>query len=290
MSAPGISLRHARVRYGPLEALHGVSLHAPAPGVTVLLGRNGSGRTTALRALAGTAPLSRGAVVWDGTDVTGMPAYERARRGLCLVPDRRAVFGSLTVRENLGLAAPGQDFTPALEAYPQLGPLLARRAGTLSGGEQRMLALSRALLARARVVLVDEPAQGMSPTVAARTYELLSGLDACVIVAEQRLPPGLRARTAIVYELRRGAVVFSGEATETAETAATAASATAGPSGPAEASRRHGPVGTAGPPASPVPPVPPSPTCPRDSGSRWPRPPEEPPEEPPETSPEEAPE
>lgn len=263
MSAPGISLRHARVRYGPLEALHGVTLHAPAPGVTVLLGRNGSGRTTALRALAGTVPLSRGAVVWDGTDITGMPAYERARRGLCLVPDRRAVFGSLTVRENLGLAAPDQDFAPALDAYPQLGSLLPRKAGTLSGGEQRMLALSRALLARARVVLVDEPAQGMSPTVAARTYELLSGLDACVIVAEQRLPPGLHDRTAIVYELRRGAVVFSGEATEAAVSAA------AGPSGPADASRRRGPAG---------PPGPPGPTLPGDSGSRWPRPPEGPPE------------
>ena len=192
MSPPGISLRHASVRYGPLEALHDVTLLAPAPGVTVLLGRNGSGRTTALRALAGTVPLSRGAVVWDGTDVTGMPAYERARRGLCLVPDRQAVFGSLTVRENLGLAAPGHDFAPALEAYPQLGSLLTRKAGALSGGEQRMLALSRALLARARVVLVDEPAQGMSPTVAARTYDLLSGLDACVIVAEHRLPPACR--------------------------------------------------------------------------------------------------
>jgi branched-chain amino acid transport system ATP-binding protein len=229
MSAPGISLRHARVRYGPLEALHGVNLLAPAPGLTVLLGRNGSGRTTALRALAGTVPLSRGAVVWDGADVTGMPAYERARRGLCLVPDRQAVFGSLTVRENLELAAPEQDFAPALDAYPQLRDLLTRRAGTLSGGEQRMLALSRALLARARVVLVDEPAQGMSPTVASRTYELLSGLDACVVVAEQRLPPGLHDKPAIVYELRRGAVVFSGEA---AEAATPDPSEPEGPTGP----------------------------------------------------------
>ncbi|MDQ0778233.1 branched-chain amino acid transport system ATP-binding protein [Streptomyces aurantiacus] len=228
MSASGISLRHARVRYGPLAALHGVTLHAPAPGVTVLLGRNGSGRTTALRALAGTVPLSHGSVVWDGTDVTRLPAYERARRGLCLVPDRRAVFGSLTVRENLELASAGRPIASALDAYPQLAALLPRRAGTLSGGEQRMLALSRAVLARARVVLVDEPAQGMSPTVAARTYEVLSGLDACVIVAEQRLPPGLRPKTTIVYELRRGAVVFSGEAAETAP------SATAAPSGPAE--------------------------------------------------------
>ena len=212
-----IALRDARVRYGPLEALHGVSLVAPGPGLTVLLGRNGSGRTTALRALAGAVPLSAGAVLWDGADVTGLPAFERARRGLCLVPERRAVFGSLTVRENLELGA--ADLPAALEAYPQLAPLLARRAGTLSGGEQRMLALARALSARARVVLVDEPAQGMSPTVAARTYELLGALDACVVVAEQRMPPGLRARpgrTTFVHELRRGAVVFSGEAAEAA--------------------------------------------------------------------------
>ncbi|ELS52096.1 ATP-binding cassette domain-containing protein [Streptomyces viridochromogenes] len=207
-----ISLRHARVRYGPLEALHGVTLAAAGPGLTVLVGRNGSGRTTALRALAGTVPLSGGAVVWEGVDVTRVPAHERARRGLCLVPERQAVFGSLTVRENLELAAPAYDM--ALDAYPRLAPLLGRRAGTLSGGEQRMLAVSRALLAHARVVLVDEPAQGMSPTVAARTYELLSGLDACVVIAEQRLPPVPHGRAALVHELRRGTVVFSGEANE----------------------------------------------------------------------------
>jgi branched-chain amino acid transport system ATP-binding protein len=207
-----LSLRHARVRYGPLEALHGITLAAPSPGLTVLLGRNGSGRTTALRALAGTVPLSGGAVVWDGVDVTRVPAYERARRGLCLVPDRQAVFGSLTVREHLELTAPAID--AALAAYPPLAALLPRRAGTLSGGEQRMLALSRALLARPRVLLVDEPAQGMAPAVAARTYALLAGLDACVVLAEQRLPPVQGDRPTLVYELRRGAVVFSGEATE----------------------------------------------------------------------------
>ncbi|MEV1066506.1 ATP-binding cassette domain-containing protein [Streptomyces sp. NPDC050263] len=205
-----LSLRHARVRYGPLEALHGVSLTAPAPGLTVLLGRNGSGRTTTLRALAGVVPLSGGAVVWDGTDVTGMPAFERARRGLCLVPDRRAVFGSLTVRENLDLASADHTF------YPHLETLLARRAGTLSGGEQRMVALCRALSTstQARVVLADEPTRGMSPAAAAHTYELLASLDACVVLAEQRLPPVLLGRRAFVYELSRGAVVFAGETGE----------------------------------------------------------------------------
>ncbi|MFH8612434.1 ATP-binding cassette domain-containing protein [Streptomyces sp. NPDC018029] len=210
----GIELRAARVRYGPLEALHGVTLAAPAAAVTVLLGRNGAGRTTALRALAGTAALSSGAVVRDGRDITRRPAHERAAEGVCFVPDRRAVFSSLTVAENLALSYPAGDFTRALDAYPELRPLLRRRAGTLSGGEQRMLALTRALLPTVEVVLADEPTQGMSPAVAARTYALLTELDACVVLAEQRLPPALRegaSRTAVVHELRRGAVVFSGE-------------------------------------------------------------------------------
>ncbi|MEV7193226.1 ATP-binding cassette domain-containing protein [Streptomyces sp. NPDC093510] len=213
----GIELRDARVHYGPLEALHGVTLAAPAAALTVLLGRNGAGRTTALRALAGTVALSSGAVVRDGRDITRRPAHERAAKGVCFVPDHLAVFASLTVAENLGLSYPAGDFSRALDAYPELRPLLPRRAGTLSGGEQRMLALTRALLPSAEVVLVDEPTQGMSPAVAARTYALLDGLDACVVLAEQRLPPALRdgaRRTAVVHELRRGAVVFSGEAGE----------------------------------------------------------------------------
>ncbi|QEU95335.1 ATP-binding cassette domain-containing protein [Streptomyces kanamyceticus] len=212
----GIGLHGAHVHYGPLEALHGVSIAAPSPALTVLLGRNGSGRTTALRALAGTLPLTEGSVVRDGRDITSQPAHARAADGLCFIPDRQAVFASLTVRENLELAHPTGDFTGALEVYPELRALLPRRAGTLSGGEQRILALSRAPLSGAGVVLADEPTQGMSPALAARTYELLDALDACVVVAEQRLPPALRpgggaGRTAVVHELRRGTVVFSGE-------------------------------------------------------------------------------
>ncbi|MFF8609438.1 ATP-binding cassette domain-containing protein [Streptomyces sp. NPDC015346] len=210
-----IALRRARVRYGPLEALHGVDLPLPAATVTVLLGRNGAGRTTALRALAGTVPLSSGRVLWRGADVTRTPAHERARRGLCFVPDLRAVYATLTVAENLELAS--HDHQAALEAYPELAPLLARPAGTLSGGERRMLALTRALLTPARVVLVDEPALGMSPAVASRTYRLLTALalrgGAAVALAEQRLPPGLPPGT-LAHELRRGSLAFSGEAAE----------------------------------------------------------------------------
>ncbi|MEU6393758.1 ATP-binding cassette domain-containing protein [Streptomyces sp. NPDC046939] len=222
----GIELRAARVHYGPLEALHGVDLAAPAGTVTVLLGRNGSGRTTVLRALAGTAPLSAGAVVWDGADVTRHAPHARAAAGLCFVPDRQAVFAALRVAEHVRLAAPDGDPGPALAAYPELRPLLERRAGTLSGGEQRMVAVSRALLSRARVVLLDEPTQGMAPRVAARTYALLRELDAAVVLAEQRLPPGLRAGdgTVLVHVVRRGAVVFSGEAGEAPEAGGAVAS------------------------------------------------------------------
>ncbi|NEB75726.1 ATP-binding cassette domain-containing protein, partial [Streptomyces sp. SID14478] len=108
----GIALRAAHVHHGPLEALHGVTLAAPDATVTVLLGRNGSGRTTALGALAGTAPLTSGAVLWDGADVTRHTARARAAGGLCLVPDRQAVFAGLGVADNLELASPDGDFTP----------------------------------------------------------------------------------------------------------------------------------------------------------------------------------
>ncbi|GAA3397244.1 ATP-binding cassette domain-containing protein [Streptomyces roseoviridis] len=216
-----IALRRARVRYGPLEALHGLDLLLPAATVTVLLGRNGAGRTTALRALAGTVPLAAGRVEWRGTDVTRVPAHERARRGLCFVPDLRAVYATLTVAENLELSAPGRR-DAALAAFPELAPLLGHRAGTLSGGERRMLALTRALLspvhpAGARVVLVDEPSLGMAPALAGRAYGLLAALarpprSAAVVLAEQRVPHGLPPGS-VVYELRRGALAGGGEVT-----------------------------------------------------------------------------
>ncbi|MEV6314833.1 ATP-binding cassette domain-containing protein [Streptomyces sp. NPDC051776] len=217
-----IALRGARVRYAPLEALHGVDLAVPAARLTVLAGRNGAGRTTVLRALAGTVPLAEGRVDWGGADVTRLPAYARARRGLAFVPDQRAVFASLTVTENLALAIrQGRDPGPAVAGvYPALSPLLDRRAATLSGGEQRMLAVARALLSPARLLLLDEPSQGMSPETAARTYALLGEAAAggrTVLVAEQALPPALRAEASVVYVLRRGAVVLSGEPWEIPE-------------------------------------------------------------------------
>ncbi|MFI9327058.1 ABC transporter ATP-binding protein [Kitasatospora sp. NPDC052868] len=221
------ALFDARVRYGPLEALHGVDLAFPAGRVTLLLGRNGAGRTSVLHALAGVARLSAGRVMWRGRDVTALGARQRVRLGLALVPAERAVFASLTVAEHLDLAAgaaeaPGRAGSrggpsEALALFPELAPLLTRPAGTLSGGQRQLVAVSMALSARPRLLLLDEPDRGLAPALAARLHaHLLADADAegrTVVVTAQSLPRSL-AGAAVVHVLHRGEVGFSGEPAE----------------------------------------------------------------------------
>lgn len=207
-------LRSARVRYGPLEALHGVDLVFPSGRVSVLIGRNGAGRTTALRALAGAVPLSAGRCLWQGREVTGLPAYRRARWGLAFVPSEHAVFGSLTVAENLGPAARAD--SEIEQTFPELPPLFARRAETLSGGQQQLVALCRAVLRRPRLLLLDEPDRGLAPSVVARLHRRLLEIAAegrTVVLAAQTLPATLAA-AGVVHVLHRGRVAFSGEPAE----------------------------------------------------------------------------
>lgn len=213
-----LGLYGARAGYGQVEVMHGVSLAVPVHGVTALLGHNGAGKTTTLRALAGLVPLRAGSVCWEGSDITGMPTYDRVRLGITLLPDEHGSFSSLSVRDNLDVfAADGAgEIEPALAAFPALRNRLGQRAGTLSGGEQQMLALSRALLRPARVLLIDELSRGLAPQLVRRLYDVVAELaadDRAVLLVEQYVEQALRLAE-VVYVLRRGEVAFVGEPAE----------------------------------------------------------------------------
>jgi branched-chain amino acid transport system ATP-binding protein len=220
-----LSVKGLQVRYGPIEALHGVDLEFPAGAVTALVGRNGSGRTTLLNTLAGLVRPTFGTVTWHDRDITTWPADKRARAGLTLIPERGGIFAGLSVADNLavfangtnGTARPqGHDLEPALTAFPVLKARLTQKAGTLSGGEQHMLAVSRALLRPAKLLLLDELSQGLAPRVAAHLYEVVTNLataDRTVILVEQHTAEALR-RAEVVYALSRGSVTFRGDPEE----------------------------------------------------------------------------
>lgn len=215
-----LELRGARAGYGTVEVLHGLDLTVPKGAITALIGANGAGKSTTLRVLAGLIPLRHGTLTWRGEHVERMSAYDRARRGLMLIPDERAVFASLTVRENLLLiteaAGRGDDIAEAVEAFPRLGERLPQKAGTLSGGERRMLALGRALLARPEVLLIDELSLGLAPRVAAELFAWVGRQPergTTVVLADQYAEAASRLAS-VVYLMHRGERSFVGEPSE----------------------------------------------------------------------------
>jgi len=212
-----LALRDVRAGYGAVEVLHGIDLDVPQGALTALLGPNGAGKTTLLSVLAGLQPLRGGRITWDGVDVSGAPADARARAGMTLIPERRGVFPELSVAENLEIFA-GDDRSAqvAIEAFPVLGQRLSQRAGSLSGGEQQMLAMSRALLKRPRLLLLDEISFGLAPRVTRQLFDVVTDLarrGTTVVLVEQYLSDALRMSD-VVYVLARGDVVFAGEPAE----------------------------------------------------------------------------
>jgi branched-chain amino acid transport system ATP-binding protein len=209
-----LELAGVRAGYGAVEVLHGVDLAVPAGALTALLGPNGAGKSTLLSVVAGLLPLKAGAVRWEGRDISRLPPNVRARAGLALVPERRGIFPELTVAENLAIfrgSAASDD--EAIAAFPVLGRRLEQRAGSLSGGEQQMLAMSRALLQKPSLLLLDEISFGLAPRVVRSLFDVVADLaraGTTVVLVEQYLSDALRLAE-VVYVLARGDVVFAGE-------------------------------------------------------------------------------
>jgi len=200
--------------YGESHVLHGVSLRV-APGEAVaLLGRNGAGKTTAIRSIVGFTPPRAGRVVFEGQAIERWPAYRIARRGLALVPQGRRIFAPLSVRENLLLGARSEGWTleRVFELFPRLRERQAQLGGTLSGGEQQMLAIARALLTNGRLLLLDEPSEGLAPLIVREIGTILTALKAerlSLLLVEQNYHLALRVADR-VYVMNKGQIVYQG--------------------------------------------------------------------------------
>ena len=193
-----LDLTGVRSGYGPTDVLHGVDLQVPDGAAVVVLGRNGVGKTTLLKTIAGLLRLKAGAIALDGADITGLTAHARTRRGVGYVPQGREVFAGLSVLENVIAAAPAASFNKAkkmaldaLAEFPALRPKLDDRAGSLSGGQQQMLALVRALVREPSLLLLDEPAEGIQPSIVDELGEKLRQLTVerrlSILLVEQNL-------------------------------------------------------------------------------------------------------
>jgi branched-chain amino acid transport system ATP-binding protein len=221
-----LAVRNLSVRYGAVEAVRGLDLTVPESTLVALLGANGAGKTSTLAAIAGLVPVAGGTITFDGQPVTGLSAEMLARRGVGLVPEGRRVFAGLTVAENLMLGGAVHAAPPErrrrladMEArFPVLAERRHQKAGLLSGGEQQMLAIARALMARPRLLLMDEPSLGLAPQMVERVFDLIAELRAegiTILLVEQNVPLSLDVADSGVV-LANGRAVLEGPASELA--------------------------------------------------------------------------
>jgi branched-chain amino acid transport system ATP-binding protein len=200
--------------YGDSHILHGVSLKVEPGEAVALLGRNGAGKTTMIRSIVGFTPPREGRIVFDGEPIHAWPPYRIARRGLALVPQGRRIFAPLTVRENLllGARADGWTIERVFALFPRLRERQDQAGGTLSGGEQQMLAIGRALLTNGRLLLLDEPSEGLAPLIVreiGRIIEALRRERLSILLVEQNYHLALRV-AARVYVMNKGQIVWEG--------------------------------------------------------------------------------
>ncbi|TML91044.1 MAG: ABC transporter ATP-binding protein [Actinobacteria bacterium] len=211
-----LELDEVRVHYGKVEALKGVSCTVAEGEVVTLIGANGAGKTTTLKTISGVVPMSSGRVVFDGRDISGVPAHQRVELGICQAPEGRGIFPGMTVTENLemgayarrgGRKAYNADLERVFELFPRLRERERQAGGTLSGGEQQMLAIGRALMAGPKVLLLDEPSMGLAPRLVTQIFEIIREINAqgtTILVVEQNAAQALqRAHRAYVLETGR---------------------------------------------------------------------------------------
>ncbi len=222
-----LEVRNLHVHYGGIHALHGISLRVPDGQIIALLGANGAGKSTTLRTIMGLVKPSAGEITLNGQSLLGLRPYEVVRRGIAMVPEGRKVFVNLTVAENLRLGAfarkdPQQverDLQEIYALFPRLAERQTQRAGTLSGGEQQMLALGRALMSRPHVLMIDEPSLGLAPVLAEGVFRKLQELNRAgqtILLIEQNARAGLSIAD-YAYILETGDVVLEGPAQELAQ-------------------------------------------------------------------------
>ena len=221
-----LSVSDLRVSYGRIEVVHGISFEAKSGEITCLIGPNGAGKSTTLWALSGILRSVRGRLRFDGLDVTGFSPQDVVKRGLCLVPENRLVFPNLSVTENLRMGAyqrlrsdksgVTEDIEKMLEYFPRLRKRTTQEAGTMSGGEQQMLALARALMSSPKMLMLDEPSLGLAPMVVEEIFEIMGALHKAgtsILLVEQNVQLALNYAHRIVA-LELGTVAFNGEPDE----------------------------------------------------------------------------
>jgi branched-chain amino acid transport system ATP-binding protein len=219
-----LEIREMSVHYGRIQAIETLSIDVEEGQIVSLIGANGAGKTTTMRALAGLLDVSHGSIVFDGEDITRMRGHRRVQRGISLAPEGRGIFPSMTVRENLDMGAYGRkdrdevkkDLDRVFDLFPRMAERIGQKGGTMSGGEQQMLAIGRALMSRPRVLLLDEPSMGLAPQFIRQVFKIIRQVNeqgTTVLLVEQNANQAL-ALADRAYVLETGVITHRGTGNE----------------------------------------------------------------------------